>query len=119
MLARALSRACGAPVTHALARPTVEATLATLACPCPALIDGRMDEVEWTGPRRLQKADYEHHGMGKGEANLVDPAYDLASAAMHLRTSPEEQRESVSRYAQLPGDMAVSSASRTRPSPET
>ena len=107
LLARALSRAYGAPVTHALARPAVEAMLATVACPCPALIDGKMDEVEWRGPRRLQKADYEHHGMGKGEANVVDPAYDLASAAMQFRMSPEEQRELVGHYAQLSGDMGV------------
>jgi len=108
LLARALSRAHGAPLADVLARPGVERMLAGLPCPCPTLIDGRMDLTEWVaGPRHPLKIDYEHHGLGKGEANVVDPAYDLASLIMYLELSADEEKELVRRYEQLSGDVSV------------
>jgi len=51
----------------------------------PTLIDGRMQRAEWVaGPQGLLKTDYEHHGMGKEELNVVDPAYDLADTILNL-----------------------------------
>ena len=38
------------------------------------------------------KTDFEHHGLGKTELNITDPAYDLAEAILHFRLSADEER---------------------------
>jgi hydroxymethylpyrimidine pyrophosphatase-like HAD family hydrolase len=105
---RVLSRAYGGRLTAGLVRRRVRARLASLPCPVPTLIDGKMQAGEWiTGPSGLLKADYEHHGMGKNELNLVDPAFDLAEAILDLNLSPEEERRLLSRYREESGDSEV------------
>jgi hydroxymethylpyrimidine pyrophosphatase-like HAD family hydrolase len=108
LLEKVLSRAYGGPVTAALARPRVRRRLCALPCPLPTLVDGKMHPSEWVaGPRGPLKTDYEHHGMGKNELNVLDPAYDLAEALLHLGTSPEEEERLVRRYAEESGDPGV------------
>jgi len=37
---------------------------------------------------RAAEDDFEHHGMGKAELNVKDPAYDLADIILESRTFP-------------------------------
>ena len=53
------------------------------------------------------KADFEHHGTGKGELNVVDPAYDLAETILELALSPVEEASLIRRYIEDSGDAAV------------
>ena len=107
LLAKTFSKAYGRHVTDLLARPRMEDALARLPCPYPTLIDGKMERSEWiAGPQNLLKADFEHHGMGKGEINVTDPAYDLANTILTLELSPDEEARLVRRYAAA-GDTSV------------
>jgi hydroxymethylpyrimidine pyrophosphatase-like HAD family hydrolase len=105
---RVLSRAYGGRLTAGLMRRRVRSRLASLPCPVPTLIDGKMQASEWiTGPAGLLKTDFEHHGMGKNELNLVDPAYDLAETILDLNLSPEEECRLLNRYREESGDHDV------------
>jgi hydroxymethylpyrimidine pyrophosphatase-like HAD family hydrolase len=109
-LEKVLSRAFGRLLTAGLMRPRVRHRLATEACPYPTLIDGRMRGSEWiAGPHGLLKTDYEHHGLGKNELNMIDPAYDLAEAILHLGASPEEEERLIDHYVEQSGDADVRS----------
>lgn len=55
------------------------------------------------------KTDYEHHGMGKNELNVVDPAYDLAEAVLHLGLSAEEEDRLLGLYVAATADAGVGS----------
>jgi transposase len=82
-----LSKAYGQFVTDTLMRPRLQRRLGQQPCPFPTLIDGKMERAEWIiGPHGLLKTDYEHHGMGKAELNLMDPAYDLAETILNFDT---------------------------------
>jgi hydroxymethylpyrimidine pyrophosphatase-like HAD family hydrolase len=108
LLDRILGQAHGSTLAANLARPRIRRALCELDCPLPTLIDGKMDRDEWiAGPAGPLKADYEHHGMGKNELNLVDPAYDLADAVLHLELSAGEEESLLARYAELTGDVKV------------
>ena len=77
-------------------------------CPSPTHIDGNMHRSEWIlGPQGPLKTDYEHHGMGKTELNVIDPAYDLADTILNLALSPEEERNLIRQYIAESGDAAV------------
>ncbi len=90
---------------HTLMRRRLERRLSRERCPVPTLIDGKMEHAEWiVGPRGLLKTDYEHHGIGKSELNLADPAYDLAATILSLALSAEEKRELIRRYVEVSGD---------------
>ncbi|MGH6995006.1 MAG: HAD hydrolase family protein, partial [Stellaceae bacterium] len=79
--------------------------IAARLTPRAALIDGRMAADEWiAGPAGLLKTDFEHHGIGKNEINLCDPAYDLADAILQLGLSRDEERDLIARYAAATGD---------------
>jgi hydroxymethylpyrimidine pyrophosphatase-like HAD family hydrolase len=100
LLAHVLARAYG-NLGGALMRPRLRQRLAELPCPRPTLIDGKMEPGEWiAGPSGLLKTDFEHHGMGKNQLNVVDPAYDLAEAILHLELSPEEEARLLRLYAE-------------------
>ena len=74
----------------------------------PTLTDAKMRPQEWiTGPRSLLKTDFEHHGLGKNELNVTDPAYDLAEAILHLGLSELEEGRFLSRYIEESGDTRV------------
>jgi hydroxymethylpyrimidine pyrophosphatase-like HAD family hydrolase len=108
LIAKALSKAHGRFITDLLARPALEQALARLLCPVPTWIDGRMERTEWiTGPQRIQKTDFEHHGMGKAEVNTVDPAFDIADAILSLRLRPEEEAALLRHYTERSGDTDV------------
>jgi hypothetical protein len=108
LLAGALSGAFGWKPAAALRRTRLCRELARRACPVPTLIDGKMRLLEWVrGPASFLKTDFEHHGMGKTELNVTDPAYDLAEAVMHLGLSPAEERVLLRRYREDSGDHDV------------
>jgi hydroxymethylpyrimidine pyrophosphatase-like HAD family hydrolase len=98
-LAKVLSRAYGDNVTARLMRKRIERRLVEQPCPRPTLIDGKMRPVEWIADQSsLLKTDFEHHGMGKGEVNVIEPAYDLADAIFQFGLSSEEEGELINRY---------------------
>jgi len=108
LLQKVLSRAYGRIVTNTLMQPRLERRLCEQPCPFPTLIDGKMGRDEWiTGSRGLLKTDYEHHGMGKSELNVVDPAYDLAETILTLALSPEEESRLIRRYVEQTEDAGV------------
>jgi hydroxymethylpyrimidine pyrophosphatase-like HAD family hydrolase len=108
VFSRVLSRAYGGVAAAGLMRPRVLRHLADQPGPPPTLIDGRMRPAEWVaGPAGLLKADFEHHGLGKNELNVTDPAYDLADATLHLGLSPDEEARLVRLYAEQSGDADV------------
>ncbi|MDE2166381.1 MAG: HAD hydrolase family protein [Alphaproteobacteria bacterium] len=104
MLAETLSAAYGPGVAGLMAAPLRRRLAARLESRA-ALIDGRMAADEWiAGPGGLLKTDFEHHGIGKNEINLCDPAYDLADAALQLDLTRDEQAELLARYGAATGD---------------
>lgn len=104
-LASALSGAYGWKPAAALERTRLQEALRRTPCPAPTLIDGRMSPREWIqGPSAILKTDFEHHGMGKTELNLTDPAYDLAEAILQFRLSAEEERRLLRSYRESSGD---------------
>ena len=108
LLAGELSRAFGSKHAGVLKRARLCRELARRACPVPTLIDAKMRLLEWVqGPGCFLKTDFEHHGMGKTELNLTDPAYDLAETSMNLGLSAAEERVLIQRYRQASGDEDV------------
>ncbi len=108
VLGKALSRAHGSFGTDVLMRPRIERRLRRRACPVPTLIDGKMQQPEWiVGPDGPLKTDFEHHGLGKEELNVADPAYDLAAAILDWGMSADEERRLVRRYVEETGDTEV------------
>jgi hydroxymethylpyrimidine pyrophosphatase-like HAD family hydrolase len=108
LLAKVLSKANGRVGSDVLARPHLERQLSRQPCPHPALIDGRMQRAEWiTSAEGLLKTDYEHHGLGKAELNVVDPAYDLAEVILDLALTAEEENRLIRQYVAETGDDGV------------
>jgi hydroxymethylpyrimidine pyrophosphatase-like HAD family hydrolase len=108
LLGKALSRAYGGFFIDLLAQPHFKRLLRQQPSPFPTLIDGNMRRVEWIiGPHGLLKTDYEHHGLGKEELNVIDPAYDLADTILNLELSPEEESRLIQRYVDESGDASV------------
>jgi hydroxymethylpyrimidine pyrophosphatase-like HAD family hydrolase len=82
--------------------------VAAARCPFPTLIDGKWNRAEWIrSSSSYVKTDFEHHGIGKTELNVVDPAYDLASAILHLDLSPKEEEQLLNQYRTETRDTAV------------
>jgi len=107
-LAGLLSAAYGWKIASALKRPRIQQQLAKLNGGAPTLIDGKMRRLEWVETSgRLLKTDFEHHGMGKHELNLVDPAYDLAEVVLHAQLSEDEEQDLVQRYTECSGDKDI------------
>jgi len=108
LLGKALSRAHGGFLTDLLTQPRLGRRLRQQPCPFPTLIDGNMRRGEWiVGSFGLLKTDYEHHGSGKEELNVIDPAYDLADTILNLELSPEEETRLIGRYVDESGDAGV------------
>ena len=107
LLARTLSQAYGRRGA-ALKRHRLAWELARHTCPFPTLVDGRMHPREWVaGSHGLLKTDFEHHGQGKHQLNVTDPAYDLAEAILFLDPSEAEEDRFISRYIDSTGDSGV------------
>ena len=108
LLAGALSGAYGSKPAAVLKRARIRAELLRPACLVPTLIDGKMRLQEWVrGPASILKTDFEHHGMGKTELNVADPACDLAEAILHFRLSPAEEQALIQHYREASGDRDV------------
>ena len=108
LLAFVLSDAFGSKLAALLVRARLCRELSRRACPVPTLIDGKMRLLEWLrGPASFLKTDFEHHGMGKTELNVTDPAYDLADAVMHFGLSETEEQLLLQRYCDASGDHGV------------
>ena len=101
LLAEVLSKAYGRFATDTLMRARIQKRLCRQPCRFPTLIDGNMGRTEWiVGAYGPLKIDYEHHGFGKTELNVIDPAYDLAETVLNLALSPEEERRLIRRYVE-------------------
>jgi hydroxymethylpyrimidine pyrophosphatase-like HAD family hydrolase/adenine/guanine phosphoribosyltransferase-like PRPP-binding protein len=108
VLASTLARAHGWKATGALKRTRLKRELMHQTCPVPTLIDGKMRPQEWiAGPQSLLKTDFEHHGQGKHELNVTDPAYDLAEAILYLGLSDAEEGWLLNRYIERSEDTGV------------
>jgi hydroxymethylpyrimidine pyrophosphatase-like HAD family hydrolase len=108
VLAAALSAAYGWKPAAVLRRARLRRELSRRPCPVPALIDGKMRPQEWIRvDGSFLKTDFEHHGMGKTELNVTDPAYDLADTILHFGLSPAEEEAFLRRYRDASGDSAV------------
>ncbi len=108
ILAGALSRAYGSRIVSALKRPRIQQELSRQKCPVPILTDSKMSRQEWVvADSRLLKTDFEHHGQGKNELGITDPAYDLADTIFHFRLSEKESAQLVRHYVQESGDIHV------------
>ena len=103
-----LCRAYGARLAPFLRRGRICHELTRVACPRPTLIDAKMRPLEWVhGGAAALKCDFEHHGLGKTEMNMTDPAYDLAESIMTWQLSSEEENELLRRYIQETADVTV------------
>jgi hydroxymethylpyrimidine pyrophosphatase-like HAD family hydrolase len=108
LLRNSLSNAYGAFPVNVLTQSRLGRLLRYQHCPLPTFIDGNMQSDEWIiGRGGLIKTDYEHHGLGKEELNVVDPAYDLADTILHWELSVEEERRLIRRYVKESGDIGV------------
>ena len=108
ILASVLSRAYSSRIVAALKRRRIRQELAQQECPMPILTDSKMSPEEWiVGDSGLVKTDFEHHGQGKNELGMTDPAYDLADTIFHFQLSEEESAQLVRHYLQESGDKHV------------
>ncbi len=107
MLAGALSRAYSSRVAAAAERFRIQEKLAQ-GCSLSVLTDSKLAPEEWLPVESpLKKTDHEHHGQGKNELGMTDPAYDLADAVFHFGFSREEERRLIDQYVTASGDVEV------------
>jgi hydroxymethylpyrimidine pyrophosphatase-like HAD family hydrolase len=108
LLAGALSGAYAWQPAAILSRARLRHELTHRPCPMPTLIDGKLRSQEWiVNAGSFLKTDFEHHGLGKTELNVTDPAYDLADAILHLGLSAAEEYTLLRRYREASGDDGV------------
>jgi hydroxymethylpyrimidine pyrophosphatase-like HAD family hydrolase len=107
ILAEALSRAANSRVGAALKRRQIQRELGGVRGPA-VLTDSRMSRDEWLASGdRLLKVDFEHHGQGKNELGMTDPAFDLGGAIYHFGLSETESAQLVRNYVTASGDDSV------------
>jgi len=108
MLAEVICGAYGSGRIGALMRGRWLSRLAALPNPCPTLIDGRMRPREWVRmAASFRKTDFEHHGLGKYEINVSDPAYDLADFILGAELSTAEEARLLAGYTACSDDRRV------------
>ena len=108
LLAEVLSQAYGWNPATVLKRQRIRLDLSRQRCPVPTLIDGKMRRLEWVqADSTLLKTDFEHHGLGKIELSVTDPAYDLAEAILYFGLSETEEKELLAVYTQNCEDAGV------------
>lgn len=74
----------------------------------PTLIDGRMCPSEWLSADGCTfKIDFEQHSFGPPERDVVDPAYDIATASFEFHMTEEEERRLTLDYLETSGDAAT------------
>ena len=95
-------------LTNVLKKAAFRYRLAALTCPTPCLIDGNMRIADWLKrDHNLLKIDYAHHGFGKIEVNVADPAYDLANSILAFELSEQEETALLQNYSSISGDKNV------------
>jgi len=106
-LAATLSRVYG-PYLEPLKKRAIRRRLRRFVAPNPTLVDGRMKPADWVRCRRkLIKTDFEHHNFGGGELDIVDPAWDLASAIFEFRLPPDAEQHLLKSYVAETADTGV------------
>jgi len=101
MLAGMLRGAYGHNRVGALMHGRLVSRLAAVRNSFPTLIDGRMRPSEWVRTAgSFRKTDFEHHGLGKYETNVTDPAYDLADFILGMGLSAAEEARLLARYVE-------------------
>jgi hydroxymethylpyrimidine pyrophosphatase-like HAD family hydrolase/adenine/guanine phosphoribosyltransferase-like PRPP-binding protein len=104
-LAQALRRPYG-PYIGRLKTNAIRAHLRQYLTPMPTLPDGRMKHEDWIADDAgLFKIDFEQHNFGGGEQDLVDTAFDLASAGFELELSEKDERKLACDYMAASGDV--------------
>jgi hydroxymethylpyrimidine pyrophosphatase-like HAD family hydrolase/adenine/guanine phosphoribosyltransferase-like PRPP-binding protein len=101
------SRIYGPRLGH-LKKRAIRRRLQSYAAPNPTLIDGRMKPADWvrTDGEAL-KTDFEHHNFGGGERDIVDAAWDLASAIYEFQLAPDAEEELLRSYVAQSGDAGI------------
>lgn len=95
-------------ITNRLKKEAFPFELSALPCPVPCLIDGNMRIADWLKREpEIIKIDYAHHGLGKIEVNVTDPAYDLANSILSFEMSKQEETNLLERYMSISGDRDV------------
>jgi hydroxymethylpyrimidine pyrophosphatase-like HAD family hydrolase len=108
LLREQLGKAYGPFPINLLMQAKLARLLRRQPCPFPTFIDGNMQRGDWIdAPGGPLKADYEHHGLGKEELNVIDPAYDLADTILHFELSAEEESRLLRHYVEETGDTSV------------
>ncbi len=108
IFSKTLCKAYGHATTAKLMEGRVRQQFSQRTSPFPTWIDGKMAVSEWIStPFGMLKTDFEHHGFGKDELNVTDPAYDLADTILQFGLSAVEEQELVRRYIQKTGDTSV------------
>ena len=108
IFSKTLCKAYGHAITAKLMEGRIRQQFSQRTNPFPTWIDGKMAVSEWIStPFGMLKTDFEHHGFGKDELNVTDPAYDLADTILQFGLSAVEEQELVRRYIQKTGDTSV------------
>jgi hypothetical protein len=108
IFSKTLCKAYGHALTAKLMESRVRQQLSQRISPSPTFIDGKMARSEWiSSPFGMLKTDFEHHGFGKDELNVCDPAYDLADTVLQFGLSAVEEQELVRQYVAKTGDTSV------------
>lgn len=104
MLATTLSRAYSSRTAAAAKRFWIKKEVSE-SCRFSVLTDSKMAADEWLKVgSTLRKTDFEHHGQGKNELGMTDPAYDLADAIFQFGCSADEERRLLETYKVESGD---------------
>jgi hydroxymethylpyrimidine pyrophosphatase-like HAD family hydrolase len=107
LLATALSRAHGSRIAASAGRFRIQEALAQ-GCSLSVLTDSKMAPQEWiSAGSNFVKTDFEHHGQGKNELGMTDPAYDLADAIFHFQLSEGEESRFIDKYVNESSDLYV------------
>ena len=110
MLAYSLSRAYNARLARAVKQSRIQNELARQSSAEAVLTDSKLSTEEWIKTDgRLLKTDFEHHGQGKNELLMTDPAFDLASAIFFFELNEGEVSQTIDLYTAITGDREVES----------
>ena len=106
-LAATLSRVYG-PYLGPLKKRAIRHRLRAYVAPSPTLVDGRMKPADWVcSGGKLLKTDFEHHNFGGGEPDIVDPAWDLASAIYEFQLTPGAEQDLLEAYMAETADTGI------------
>jgi hydroxymethylpyrimidine pyrophosphatase-like HAD family hydrolase len=106
-LVAVLARIYG-PYMGPLKKRAIRRRLREDVAPNPTLNDGSMKPADWVcSGGKLLKTDFEHHNFGGGELDIVDPAWDLASAIFEFQLPPDAEQELVRSYRAEAADTGI------------